>query len=461
MFRPSLIRRRLLALAWPIIIQIYLFQLTGVIDNIMIGQFGEQTIAALSICLQLNFLIIVSYSILTQGGSVFMAQYFGAKKRSEMQQLTITLLFSAFIVGVAIAVLYWFSGKWLLSLITTDLFRPAADRSDIPLLAYEYLQVIGFGMIATAVGQVSLHLLQALGDTKSPMKYVFFCNLINVLGNFIFLFGGAIPGLTEPLFTPMGIRGVAISTVLSWSLLSLLLLIKLFRHEQLRMHWSDALKVKRDQFLKVLKVGYPLSLDGFLWQGSAFLYAMMFNRVGPSAYAAFMISLMIRSLALATGGGLQQATAIGLGQAIGSERLRRAKAFVRTGLTTAWLVLPILTAVGFLLTPLLLLLYNIETETRNWVLGMIGLGVIYSVATAVTMIVPGVLRAGGDTKAPMFITAFGFIIVGIPTAYWFGLHLGLGFWGLLIGFIADEIVKAIIMLLYLKRNTWLTNLTHD
>ena len=39
------VRQRLMTLAWPIIIQFYLFQLTGVVDNLMVGQFGEQTIA--------------------------------------------------------------------------------------------------------------------------------------------------------------------------------------------------------------------------------------------------------------------------------------------------------------------------------------------------------------------------------------------------------------------------------
>lgn len=55
----SPIRQRLMTLAWPIIIQFYLFQLTAVVDNLMVGQFGEQTIAALGICLQLNFLVVL------------------------------------------------------------------------------------------------------------------------------------------------------------------------------------------------------------------------------------------------------------------------------------------------------------------------------------------------------------------------------------------------------------------
>ena len=86
------VRQRLMTLAWPIIIQFYLFQLTGVVDNLMVGQFGEQTIAALGICLQLNFLVVLCYAALTEGGAVITAQLRGARKHAEIRETLATLL---------------------------------------------------------------------------------------------------------------------------------------------------------------------------------------------------------------------------------------------------------------------------------------------------------------------------------------------------------------------------------
>ncbi|EAR08907.1 hypothetical protein MED297_04537 [Reinekea sp. MED297] len=455
------LRRKLLHLAAPIIVQIYLFQLTGVADNIMLGQFGEQTIAALGICLQLNFLIILSYAALTQGGSVLTAQYLGARKPEQLRDTTSTLLMSALIIGLSIALLYTQLGETLLSLLTTDLFRPPAERSPLPALGYEYLQIIGIGMIPAALGQVAQHVLQALGDTRSPMKYVLFSNVLNVIGNFIFLFGGALPGLTDPIFEPMGIRGVAISTVLSWTLLASLLVRKLLKHPAIDLRGLQIIRVVRRQLVKIARIGYPLSLDGFLWQGSSFLYAMMFNRVGADAYAAFLIALMVRGLSLAIGGGLQQATAISLGQAVGGDRLIRARAIVRTSLSTALVVLPALSALIFLCTPLFLTVYDISELSRSRVIGMVGLGVVFTFTTAIAIIIPGVLRAGGDTKAPMVITFLGFSCVGLPIAWLFGLKLGFGLWGVFAGFMLDEAAKAAMMLWYLRKETWLQNMTRS
>ena len=408
---------------------------------------------------QLNFLIILSYSAITQGGSVLTAQYLGAKKSDALRETTTTLLAAATWVGLVIALVYWFFGEQLLSLLTTDLFREPELRSDLPSIGHTYLKVIGIGMIAAAIGQVAQHVLQALGDTKSPMKYVLVSNVINVIGNFIFLFGGAIPGITDPLFTPMGIQGVAISTVIAWTLMAFLLTRKLLSHPSLQLKWWQCFRLVKVHLYKIARIGYPLSLDGFLWQGSAFLYAMMFNRVGADAYAAFLIALMIRGLSLAIGGGLQQSTAISLGQAVGANRIVRARAIVRTALTTSVVILPALSLLAFLITPLFLSIYDITEQTVARVIGMVGMGALFTVFTAVAIIVPGVLRAGGDTKAPMVITFIGFTFVGLPTAYIAGLVMGFGVWGVFAGFLLDEAAKACIMLWYVRKGTWTKNLT--
>ncbi|MFY0663813.1 MAG: MATE family efflux transporter [Natronospirillum sp.] len=454
-------RRRLFTLAWPIILQVYLFQMTGVVDNLMVGQFGEETIAALGNCLQLNFFILLTYAALTQGGAVITAQYRGARKLAALRETIATLLCAGVMVGLAISALYVFAGEWLLSLLTTDLFRPFDERSNLPALGYQYLSVIGFGIIFVAPGQIAMHILQALGDTKTPMRLALYGNGLNVVGNYLLLFGGAIPGLTEPLFTPMGIRGVAISTTVAWAFQTLLMINALLRHPLVNMRWRDLQALAWQRLLRILRIGYPLSLDGFLWQGSSFLYAMMFNRVGAEAYAAFLIALLIRSLSLAPGAGYQQAIGISVGQAVGGDHYQRARGYVRAGITSCLVILPALGVLLWLAAPLYLQLYDIGDTTRRHILIMVGLGVLYSWATALTITIPGVLRAGGDTKAPMVITTLGFACVGVPIAYVTGIHLGLGLWGVFAGFVADEVAKALIMVFYLRRETWLRNLTRE
>lgn len=458
-FTPSPMRRRLFMLAWPIILQIYLFQMTGVIDNLMVGQFGEETIAALGNCLQLNFFILLTYAALTQGGAVITAQYRGARKLDALRETIATLLITGLGVGLAIATLYALAGEWLLSLLTTDLFRPVDERSNLPQLGYQYLSVIGFGILFVAPGQIAMHILQALGDTKTPMRLALYGNGLNVIGNYLLLFGGAIPGVTEPLFTPLGLRGVAISTCIAWAFQTSLMVNALLRHPQVNMRWRDLTAFAWQRLVRILRLGYPLSLDGFLWQGSAFLYAMMFNRVGAEAYAAFLVALMIRSLSLAPGAGYQQAIGISVGQAVGGDHFQRARGYVRVGITSCLWILPTLGLLLWLAAPWYLNLYDIAAPTRQNILLMVGLGVLYSWATALTITIPGVLRAGGDTKAPMVITTIGFTCVGVPIAYFTGIHLGFGLWGVFAGFVADEIAKALIMVFYLRRETWLRNLT--
>lgn len=452
------LRRRLFTLGWPIIMQLYLFQLTGVVDNLMVGQFGEETIAALGICVQLNFFIVLTYAALTQGGAVITAQLRGAKRFNALRETVATLLLAGLGIGLLLCLLYIFAGQWLLSLLTTDLFRPEDEQSALPALGYQYLSVMSIGVMFMVVGQIAMHLLQALGDTGTPMRMALYGNVLNVIGNYLVLFGGAIPGVTGPLFEPLGLRGVAIATSVAWAFQTMMMVRVLLRHPQVKLYAADLKTLVWHRLRRVVRIGYPLSIDGFLWQGSAFLYAMMFNRVGPEAYAAFLVALVIRSLSLAPGGGFQQAIGIAVGQSLGGDHRQRARAYVKLGLRMVCIVLPVLGFLLWILSPLYLNLYDVAPQTRSNIIWMIGLGVLYSLSTSVAIIVPGVLRAGGDTKAPMVITALGFSVIGLPIAYVFGIHLGLGLWGVFAGFVADEVAKSIMMLIYLRRETWLNNL---
>lgn len=449
------LHRRLLNLAWPIIIQFYLLQLTGLVDNLMVGQFGERVIAALGICLQLNFLVVLCYAALTEGGAVIVAQLRGARRLDEVRETLGTLLIAGLAVGCVIGLVYIFFGETLLALVTTDLFRPPDERSALPSLGYTYLSIIGVGMPFLVTSHVAMFILQALGNTHTPMRLMLYGNLLNGIGNFILLFGGAIPGLTEPLFTPLGLAGVATATSVSWAFQSVMMVRAALHHPTVAAPLRRVAVMAWGRLGRVVKLGYPLSLDGFLWQGSAFIYTMMFNRVGAAAYAAFLIASTIRGFSLAPGLGLQQATSILLGSSLGARRVRQSRSYVRIGWLWMMRTLPVLTLLVALLTPLFTLIYDISPQTRQWVIWMVGLSVLYSGATAVTMIVPGVLRAGGDTRAPMVITFLGFAVVGLPVAWLAGFYWDFGLWGVFAGFVADEVAKAVIMLLYLRRETWL------
>ena len=452
------VRQRLMTLAWPIIIQFYLFQLTGVVDNLMVGQFGEQTIAALGICLQLNFLVVLCYAALTEGGAVITAQLRGARKHAEIRETLATLLTAGLFTGMAIGALYIVFGESLLALLTTDLFRAPAERSGLPGIGYGYLWIIGLGLPALVIAHVAMYVLQSLGNTRTPMRLALYGNVLNALGNYLLLFGGAIQGVTEPLFPPLGLPGVAFATVLAWLFQAVFMLRAVLRHPAVNARVRDVSGLAWQRLRRILYLGYPLSVDGFLWQGSAFIYTMMFNRVGAEAYAAFLVASIIRGFSLAPGVGLQQAVSIALGESLGGRHPQRARAYTAMGIRMVLLVLPLLTLIVALLTPLFLQFYEISDLTRERVIWMVALSVLYSGATALTMMIPGILRAGGDTRAPMVITLIGFAGVGVPVAWYFGLYLGFGLWGVFAGFVADEVVKAVIMVIYLQRETWLRRL---
>ncbi|GGX41104.1 MATE family efflux transporter [Saccharospirillum salsuginis] len=448
--------QRLLGLAWPMILQSLGFTLTSFTDNLMVGQLGETTIAAMGNSMQLLFFLVLTYSMLSQGGGIVVAQYFGARQYVALRESIASLLLVGVLVGAILGFGLHRFGGFFVSLITLDVIRETS--SGVPELAAVYLGIVGPLLIMQVPSFISQSILQSLGDTRGPMQITLAGVVLNAIGNFILIFGGAIPNVTEPLFTPLGLKGAAIATAFAWAFMAVLMLRRLLAHSAIRLSFRDLFRPVWHRLGKIVRLGYPLSLDGLLWQSATLFYVMMFNFAGTEAYAAFVITMTLRAFFIVPGVGIQQALAIALGQALGRNAFKRARVLRREGLKLVLVVLPAIGLIIALLTPLILSLYDISDTTRHLVIVMVVSFFVFSASGAVTVSVPGILRAGGETRAVLAITAAGFALVGAPTALIATLVLDLGVWGVFAGFLADEVAKSIIMLIVQRRDRWVRSL---
>ncbi|MCH8529749.1 MAG: MATE family efflux transporter [Saccharospirillum sp.] len=453
------VHRRLMILAWPMILQSLGFTLTGFTDNLMVGQLGETTIAAMGNSMQLLFFLVLTYSMLSQGGGIVVAQYYGARQFQALRESVMALLMVGVLVGAVLGGLVHAFGAHFVSLITLDILRAEGQGTGVPELAAVYLTVVGPMLVAQVPSFIAQSLLQSLGDTRGPMMITLLGVVLNAIGNFILIFGGAIPGVTEPLFTPLGLRGVAIATAFAWGLMAVLMLRRLFAHPAIQFRLADLFKPFWWRLLKIFRLGYPLSLDGLVWQGATLFYVMMFNFAGTEAYAAFVITMTLRAFFIVPGVGIQQALAIAIGQALGRRAFLRARVLRREGIKMVMIILPSIGLVIALLTPLVLQLYDINEDTRHLVIVMVATLFVFSISGAITVSVPGILRAGGKTRTVLAITSAGFFFVGAPIALISILVFDLGVWGIFAGFVADEVAKSIMMIVIQRRDGWLNSLT--
>jgi Na+-driven multidrug efflux pump len=95
-------------LAFPIMIQGVFSTLMGFVDNLMVGQLGESVISGVGNSFQIMVFVTVIFSAVNMGGSVVVAQYFGAENKKDLKDVVGTILTLGWIIGIGVSVLFYF-----------------------------------------------------------------------------------------------------------------------------------------------------------------------------------------------------------------------------------------------------------------------------------------------------------------------------------------------------------------
>ena len=190
----------MLKLAVPITIQQLVISSTNLLDVLMIGQLGETTIAAMGLSNQIFFLLVIFLFGISSGSAIFTAQYWGKgdlKKLRKVMGIGLTLAVSVPIFYTLIALLI---PKTVLSIYTKD--------QAVIELGSQYLQIVGFGYIFTAISLTYVSVLRSTQNVRLPMIITIIALSTNVLLNYCLILGNF-------GFPALGIRGAAIGTLIA------------------------------------------------------------------------------------------------------------------------------------------------------------------------------------------------------------------------------------------------------
>ncbi|HBG09812.1 MAG TPA: MATE family efflux transporter, partial [Firmicutes bacterium] len=191
-------RSRILRLAWPAIVENLLHTMVGIVDTAMVGRLGAAALAAVGLGNQINHLGLTIFSALATGSTALVARHIGAKEPERARDVARQSLVLGLFVSGTVMLIFLFTARGLLGL----LFR----RSEGLVLdsAAAYVRIVASAMILNYFLIVINAVLRGAGDTKTPMRITALVNVINIVGNAIFIYGlGPIPAL--------GVAGAALS----------------------------------------------------------------------------------------------------------------------------------------------------------------------------------------------------------------------------------------------------------
>jgi putative MATE family efflux protein len=438
-YNPSILKRFWI-LAWPTVIYALLETGVGMVDIYFAGFIGPEAVAAIGFSRQIFLVLLIGTLSITTGTITMVSQYYGAHKYESASVVAYHSFLLSILAGIVFGLLGFLLARPSLVLMGAE--------DEVLRFGAGYLQILLGGVIFLLINFCTNAIFRALGDSKTPLKIAALINLLNILFNYMFMFGFW-------LIPPFGVSGLAIGTILArliGSILSLRILTD--RNRIVRLHYGATLQFSI--FRQLIRIGLPSGVSGFVRNGARILFFRLIagTAAGTAAVAAATIGFQFRLLAIMPSLAFQVAASALVGQSIGAKKLKEAEAYGWTSIQFCSLIMAFLS----------LLVFLFPTTIMQWFtdnLKVIALGqtalrfiALEQFCNSVSIVASGALSGAGDTKPAMHYTILSQWIIMIPLAAVLSFYTSLDIMGAWIAWGFAPVIQAILTIIRFKRGKW-------
>jgi len=418
-------------LAMPIVVAELGWIAMGIVDIAMVGRLGPEAIGAVGVGSVLFIAVVVFGIGLLLGLDTFVAQAYGAGRLDECHRWLVH--------GVALAMMLAVPLTLVTAAVMTTLDRWGLDPG-VQRLTEPYFSKVLWSILPLLLYTAFRRYLQAIGLATPVMMALVSANLINVLANWLLVFGN----LGAPR---LGVDGAAWATCVSRVYLALYLLLAIMRqdhgHRTGLRHVSRRLDLNR--LRRLVEVGLPAAFQVTLEVGVFAVVTALAGRLEPVTLAAHQIVLNVASVTFMVPLGVGSAGAVRVGHAVG--RLD-APAVRHAG----WAALALgggfmsCAAVVFVAVPRAILeLFTVDPAVIQIGESLLLVAALFQLFDGLQGVATGVLRGLGDTRTPMLWNLAGHWFVGLPVGYLLCFVRGWGVIGLWIGLSTGLTVVGVLL----------------
>ena len=331
-----------------------------------------------------------------------------------------------------------------LMLFAGPIFRALGQEPALSDLAGDYTAIVGVVLLPALLVMVLKSYLSALERTQVVMWVTLAALPLNVLINYILIFGHW--GAPE-----LGVQGAALASLIVTSASFLALAVYATRilpeHALFQRLWRP----DWEAFGAVFRLGWPIGITNLAETGLFAASTMMMGWLGTVPLAAHGIALQISAVTFMVHMGLSNAATVRAGQAYGARNLVSLRDGAKVILAVS-VVFALLTVVLFLALPEpMIAVFMHPDETDKAAVMTVGAALLAAAALfqlwdGIQVMALGLLRGVQDTKAPMIIAALSYWGVGLPVSYGLGFGLGLGGVGIWLGLALGLALAALFLL---------------
>lgn len=380
---------KMLLFALPLMCSSILQLLFNAADIVVVGRFaGDNALAAVGSNTALINLLTNLFVGLSVGSNVLTAQYYGAKKDSDLKETVHTSMLLSFYSGIILTVIGLIGARGLLELMQAP--------PEVLELAVLYLRIYFLGMTSTMVYNFGSAILRAVGDTKRPLYYLLSAGIVNVLLNLFFV-----------IACHMGVAGVALATVISQTI-SALLVVRCLVKEQGGIHLElNELAITKEKLGKIMQIGLPAGFQGTVFSLSNVVIQSAVNSFGNIAVAGNSAAANIEGFVYMAMNAFYQATISFTSQNYGAKEYKRIYRILFAGELFVIITGALLGNLALFFGESLLGIYSPSAEVIT--AGMMRMRIICSVYAlcGVMDVLVGALRGVGYSIVPMIVSLVG------------------------------------------------------
>ena len=410
------------------------------VDNIMVGQLGTAELAAVSLG---NSFMFIAMSIGIGFSTAITPLIAEADASNNFKQAKSAYkhgLFLCTTLGILLFLLVFFS-KPLMYLMQ--------QPEEVVVLAIPYLNLVAFSLIPLVIFEAIKQFTDGMSMTKYPMYATLIANIINVVLNYLLIFG-------KFGFPEMGMVGAAYGTLVS-RIIMVIYLWTLLRYKErsrkivrnIKLFTLDSSMIK-----KIVNIG-SLSAMQMFFEVAIFTSAIWLSGLlGKNSQAANQIALNLSSMTFMVAMGLSVASMIRVGNQKGLQNYKELRRIAFSIFLLGILLAVFFALLFFIFHKSLPNVYVDLNDTTNYKDNMEVLSIasnlllaaaFFQISDSIQVVVLGALRGLQDVKVPTILTFISYWVVGFPVSYFLGTEEMYGSFGIWLGLLAGLTTASVLL----------------
>ncbi len=412
--------RSLLSLGLPIMIGQLGMIILGFADTMMVGHYGTTELGAASFVNNIMNLVIITGTGFSYGLTPVVGNLFGRgelpKAGSALRCALLANTLAGLLMMAALLVLYF------------NLDNIGQPEELLPLMRPYYLVLwasLPFVMLFNAFKQFT----DSITETRTSMWILLSGNLINIVGNYVLIYGKA--GLPE-----MGLLGAGVATLVSRVVMALLFAAVFFLRRTMRPYREGFVRLgwPRQTVRRLFALGTPIALEMGMETASFSLSIVMVGWLGTIALASHQVMITISQFTFMVYYGLGAAVAVRTSYFCGQHDRRNMLHTVTAGLHVMVALEVLLGGTVFVLRNHISGWFTDSAEVSAAVITLMVPFFVYQFGDGLQINYANALRGIADVKPLMVIAFIAFFVISLPAGYFFGFVLGFGLVGVWMAF---------------------------